>query len=104
MWRDRNVYYRFHKTYGHKIDRSRDLMNQIESLIRNRRLQDRQEETQRRSRERDEQANETQHGDKRRVKRQNPLVDNQPTNQVIYVISEGETMAGHTSSLKIAYA
>jgi len=39
MGKDRNAHYIFHKTYEHNIDRCRDLMIQIESLIRNRRLQ-----------------------------------------------------------------
>ena len=39
MGKDRNAHYIFHKTYEHNIDRCWDLMIQIESLIRNRRLQ-----------------------------------------------------------------
>lgn len=34
MGKDRDAYCRFHRTYGHYTDSCRELMNQIESLIR----------------------------------------------------------------------
>ncbi|XP_052186695.1 uncharacterized protein LOC127797627 [Diospyros lotus] len=106
MGRNQEEYCRYHRTRGHSTDQCRELKNQIEALICEGHLQ-RYVRTEGRNDKDHQRREERPEGQDRRNLRQNEGIrddrmvaptDNEPTHQVIHVISGGETLAGNTSS------
>ena len=128
LGRDVDAYCRYHDVSGHSTEKCRDLMNRIEALVRDGKLnrfvyadvwrgnrpnypQEERRYDNRRSgawprggndnrRGQGERPQENRGGQNGRV----PPIDNQPAHPAINTISGGETLAGNTSSSRKAYA
>ncbi|XP_052182016.1 uncharacterized protein LOC127794803 [Diospyros lotus] len=112
MGKNQEEYCRYHQTREHSTDHCRELKNQIEMLIREGHLQryvrnEREEGREPRQREDKCDGHERQNPrqqERGRDRRQDPHLDNEPTQQAIHVISRRETLGGDTSASRKTYA
>ncbi|KAH7661106.1 Retrovirus capsid C-terminal protein [Dioscorea alata] len=102
---------RFHKTHGHLTDRCRELMNEIESLVSQGKLnrfvysetwRNKKPSYSKKERYEDNKVMNDKKDSKMRGK--TPTLDNKPSYPAIHVIIGGETLAEETSSSRKAYA
>ncbi|XP_039131811.1 uncharacterized protein LOC120268487 [Dioscorea cayenensis subsp. rotundata] len=101
----------FHKTHGHSVDRSQKAMNEIESLVRQGKLNRfvyseawRNEKPTYSKKERSEDNRGMKDKKDSKTREKTPTLDNNPSHPAIHVIIGGETLAGETSSSRKAYA
>ncbi|XP_039128920.1 uncharacterized protein LOC120265067 [Dioscorea cayenensis subsp. rotundata] len=107
-----DAYCRFHKTHGHSTDRCRELMNEIESLVHQGKLNKfvyseawRNEKPSYLKKERyEDNKGMNDKKDSKMTEKTPPILDNKPSHPAIYVIIGGETLAGKTSISRKAYA
>ncbi|XP_039133266.1 uncharacterized protein LOC120270321 [Dioscorea cayenensis subsp. rotundata] len=100
-----DAYWRFHKTLGHSTDRCRELMNEIESLVRQGKLNKfvyseawRNGKLSYSKKERSEDNKGMNDKKDSKTREKTPTLDNNPSHPAIHVIIGGETLAGETSS------
>ncbi|XP_052206795.1 uncharacterized protein LOC127811124 [Diospyros lotus] len=112
MGKNQEEYCRYHRTWGHSTDHCRELKNQIEMLIREGHLQryvrnegeESRESWQRVDRRDGHERQDPRQQKRERDRRQDPHLDNEPTQQAIHVILGRETLGGDTSASRKAYA